>query len=449
MKFKDMNRIIRRNLKKNRSRTFMTAFAAAIGCSFLIVVASLGYGVQKGIVENITAERLLNQISIYSKTVTVGGDLLHRALNAEDMAELERLNGVKAVTRTLWLGQSPAVSFGSYRGTAQVLAVHMPAEEASGRELYLGRMPEAPHEVLVGYHFNTILKESGNIEDEQAASPMLQELLGREIEVAFRQYFDEEEAVQTYPLKIAGILKAPSREWESDQKIYLSMDMLAQIEQFTLTRGGHVLEPGTPDEVRELLSTNSLEPRPFDQVYLYTHQVQDVKEVSEKLQESGYSVYSVLNEIDEMNFYFLIFQAGLILVGTIAVLIASIGIYNTMTMAVNERSQEIGIMKAVGSHPKVIKRLFLLESAYIGTAGALAGILIAYVVSCGVNLGLPLLFDLTLNETVPEWFRFSHIPAGLVAVSALICIGTAAFSGLRPAARATRFDVLRALRRDL
>ena len=124
--------------------------------------------------------------------------------------------------------------------------------------------------------------------------------------------------------------------------------------------------------------------------------------------------------------------------GTIAVIIASIGIYNTMTMAVTERFREIGIMKAVGAHPRVIKRLFLLESGYIGVAGALTGVALAYLVGGVINLGLPLLFDWVFGETVPAGFRFSLIPADLSAISFLICTVTAVASGLRPAAKARR-----------
>lgn len=72
----------------------------------------------------------------------------------------------------------------------------------------------------------------------------------------------------------------------------------------------------------------------------------------------GYSTYSAQNELKQINVIFLIIKIGLITVGTVAVLIASIGIFNTMTMAVTERAQDIGIMKAIGAHPGVIKKSF-------------------------------------------------------------------------------------------
>lgn len=449
MKLQDINLHVRKNMKKNRSRTFMTVFAVAIGCSFLIVLASFAYGVQKGVVEKMMEEPLLNLIQVHGKSVIEDGEERGHPLSAKDVAGLEKLEEVKAVTRTLWLAQVPDLEIKPYRGRANVIAVDFAAEKAAGRGLDAGRMPESPHEVLAGYHFCDCLTGEESGAEEEAAGPELDQLLDREMTLEIKQNFDGEELSKTFTVKIAGIAAAPASDWEEDRILYVSEELLDQIEQFTGTRRASYLDPEESEETREHHRLDAPEGRLYDQVKLFTFQVEEIKSLCKQLQEQGFWVYSVLTEIEEINFYFLLFKVGLIIVGTIAVIIASIGIFNTMTMAVTERSQEIGIMKAVGAHPRVIKRIFLLESVAIGIAGALAGVVVAYLVSCGVNLGLPLLFDLAFDETVPEWFRFSHIPAGLVGISFLICVSTAVISGLRPAAKATRVDVLRALRRDL
>src|SRR5690625_4933010 len=135
----------------------------------------------------------------------------------------------------------------------------------------------------------------------------------------------------------------------------------------------------------------------------------------------------------------------------IAVVIASIGIYNTMTMAVTVRAQDIAIMKAIGAHAAAIKRIYLIESTYIGLLGAVTGVLIAFGVSVSVNTLLPWVLESALNVPAADLagIRFSSIPAGLIALSVTLAIAVAIISGLRPATRATRVDVLQALRRDL
>jgi acetoin utilization transport system permease protein len=120
-----------------------------------------------------------------------------------------------------------------------------------------------------------------------------------------------------------------------------------------------------------------------------------------------------------------------------------------MTMAVTERSQDIGIMKAIGATPKTIKRIFLLESGYIGLWGVGLGTLLAYLVSYGVNFALPIVVEQFIGERVPEGFMLSYIPWSLTAIAVTICMGVTLISGWRPAAKATTVDVLKALRRDV
>ena len=120
-----------------------------------------------------------------------------------------------------------------------------------------------------------------------------------------------------------------------------------------------------------------------------------------------------------------------------------------MTMAVTERTQEIGIMKALGAQPGVIRRLFLMESAYIGIVGSVLGVAISYVISYAANMLLPIILNSAIGNEGEIDFTFSYIPVSLVLISAAISIGVAIISGLRPAVKATNINVLAALRREL
>ena len=103
-----------------------------------------------------------------------------------------------------------------------------------------------------------------------------------------------------------------------------------------------------------------------------------------------------------------------------------------MTMAVTERTREIGVMKAIGADPKLIQRLFLMESAWIGIVGTVLAIAISYVVSAVSNYVLPIIVSSALGE---EDFgdmtvTFSVIPWQLVLIASAISISVAP----RPAA---------------
>lgn len=189
--------------------------------------------------------------------------------------------------------------------------------------------------------------------------------------------------------------------------------------------------------------------RRYNEVQVIAASAAGVKEIAETIREKGYMNHSIADELKQVNLMFMIMKIGLIFVGTIAVLIASIGIFNTMTMAVTERAGDIGIMKAIGAHPSVIRKIFLLESAIIGLLGAVMGTVVSYIISIVVNAGLPVLIGTLMEEEVPEGFLFSVIPPYLAILSCAIALGVAMLSGYRPAKRATRIDVLRALRRDM
>ena len=122
-----------------------------------------------------------------------------------------------------------------------------------------------------------------------------------------------------------------------------------------------------------------------------------------------------------------------------------------MTMAVTERTREIGVMKALGAGPKLIQRLFLMESAWIGLVGTVIAVVISYGVSFAANAILPIVVDAALGGETGDSFdvTFSVIPWQLVLIASAISLSVAMISGWRPARKATKTDVIGALRHEL
>lgn len=138
-------------------------------------------------------------------------------------------------------------------------------------------------------------------------------------------------------------------------------------------------------------------------VSVYADKFDNVEQLTNDLTDAGYNVMSVTTQLQGVNTFFMVFKIGLIFVGCIAVIISAIGIFNTMTMAVTERTQEIGIMKAIGANPSIIRRMFLMESAYIGILGSVIGIIISYGVSYIVNLAVPVILESTGAGARANW----------------------------------------------
>lgn len=440
MNIKDKFRFIRQNIKKNRVRTFMTILATAMGCAFLIVLASVGYGLHQSFVKDTLEDQIVTQIEIYGKEK----DDTYRSLTISDIEELEKIDRVKAVTRKNELRQIPIFTVDNYKGETLAVSVDYPSEIASGLELEKGRLPENDNEVVVGYHFKEYLfpetdediydQETGKVKEEYLYKD---DIIGKKVEMTVSKDL-EGKVTENIPLTIVGVMEKPTKDWEVDQSVYISGEVYKQVESFTGTPSG---ELG--------IESDQVHTDTFDSVNVYADNLEAVESIVDVLEEDNYATYSVVSEMEQINVVFTIAKAGLILVGTIALIIASIGIYNTMTMAVTERAPDIGIMKAIGANPKTIKQIFLLESSYIGLMGAFIGTVVAYATSALVNVGLPLIIETVFEDELPEGLQFSAIPWSLVVISVVICLIVTILSGMRPAKRATQIDVLKAMRREV
>ncbi|WHY62580.1 ABC transporter permease [Cytobacillus firmus] len=445
MNVKDQFRFVRQNMKKNKTRLFMTILATAIGCTFLIVLASVGFGLHKSIIQDVMEDSLVTEIQVHGKEMGEGN---FQGIKDEDIKHFQEITGVKAVTRRQSLQQSPIFKTEDYTAQSEAVSAFFPEEVKAGFELSEGRLPEKRNEVVVGSSFadglslepkegENAFNEDGTIKEEYAYKG---ELVGKTIEMEVVKMEDGKEVKKSIPLTITGVTKKPSKEWMQIRTVFISEDIFKEVEAYTGTPGG------SPEEVEGASGDTG---RIYDSVSLYAKDVEAVTGINDKLKEDNYMVYSIVNEMKQINMVFTILKIGLLFIGTIALIIASIGIYNTMTMAVTERAPDIGIMKAIGAHPKTIKRIFVLESSYIGLLGALFGTIVAYGISYAVNLALPLVLERVFEEAPPEGLMLSYIPWSLTLISVAICLTVTIFSGWRPAKRATQVDVLKAMRREV
>lgn len=448
MRLKDQFQFVRQNMKKNRTRLFMTILATAMSVAFLIVLASVGFGLHKSIVKETLERRIVTEIEVQGKEEPNNG---YRQLTDEDISYFEEIDDVKAVTRRKSL-QDYIFDVAEHQTSAPAVVAHMPSETKAGLELSKGRLPKEANEVVVGYHFFQELRPSKDVsEDLYDEKGQIKEefrykgeLIGKKITMNVIKFESGKEMKEPLEVTVVGIRKKPTKEWIFDNVVFVSEEVLKQVEEFTGTPRGMMKDPNNPDMELPTIPADK-----YDQVKIYAKDMEAVKDITEQLKENNYPSYSVINELKNVNVMFTIVKTGLIFIGTIAIIIASIGIYNTMTMAVTERAPDIGIMKAIGANPKTIKKIFLLESSYIGLIGAALGTLVAYGISFIVNFGLPLVIKQAFGEDPPEGLIFSYIPYTLPLISFIICYLVTILSGLRPAQRATKVDVLQAMRREV
>ncbi|MFY3793355.1 ABC transporter permease [Ureibacillus sp. MALMAid1270] len=428
MLFKDQLSFVLQHMSKNKLRVTMTVLAAMIGCAFLIVLASVGFGLQESIKREILNQEDITEINLW-------GD---EPLTQEEMTEIEEMDHVNVVLTRYELSDSIRTTLEDREAESMGKAVNMEDLAKLPSTLSEGRLPENANEIVVGYHFaqrllndkdREIIEQKSKEADEQGnwynglGEGYKGEILNKEVTLQFMDPETMEYLDEGHTFTIVGILEAPDYEFLVDSSILFSDELLEE----------------QPDLIAYPATT------------IYVDTLENVLPVLDQLKENNYQVYSPIEQVKELDLFFLIFKIGLIFIGTISILIASIGIFNTMTMAVTERTREIGVLKAIGASPSIIQRLFLMESAFIGLVGTILAVIVSYGLSYVINAVLPLVVSYALSEdnTDMAGITFSIIPISLVLLAGGISIFVAILSGWRPARKATKIEVIQALRQEL
>ena len=430
MSFRDQIDFIRQHMKKNKLRVFMTVLAATMGCAFLIVLASVGFGLHKTMSDEMMSNQLLTEVRIFGRE---DGDSQITKADQQKMSELEN---VKAVVSRSYVDGVTSISMNDRTGQGDVQLTNLKEEEKANLALSEGKMPTEPNEIVIGYDFaqNLLTESEAELAPEsenEIPTGYTESMIGKTISLELTPLTEEKSDPKVWDFVVTGVAKEPAKDWMMDLRVLIDESYRTEFHEFT--------QPEVPVE------------ESYFEVYVYADDFQHVGAITDTLKNDGYNVHSITEEIGRKDLFFTALKAGLLFVGTIAVLISSIGIFNTMTMAVTERTREIGVMKAIGANPKLIQRLFLIESTWIGVLGTIIAVTLSYGISYLANWIIP---EIVMNIVAEEGMEdisvtISLIPWQLVAIASFISIGVAMISGWRPARKATKIDVIQALRQEL
>jgi putative ABC transport system permease protein len=167
-----------------------------------------------------------------------------------------------------------------------------------------------------------------------------------------------------------------------------------------------------------------------------------VPSVEDAVKKMGFNVFSIVDATRSVRRFFAVLDLFLGIFGSLALAVASIGIVNTLVMAILERRREIGIMKAIGASDADVKTLFFAEAGVMGMFGGVAGVALGWVIGRVINFGTN--FYLKRQHFPPE--QLWSVPWWLVGGAILFAVVVSLLSGFYPAARAARLDPVQALR---
>jgi len=169
-----------------------------------------------------------------------------------------------------------------------------------------------------------------------------------------------------------------------------------------------------------------------------------VKQTQDAIKKMGFSTYSILDASKGLNRFFMFLDLFLGIFGSLAIAVASLGIVNTLVMAILERRREIGIMKAIGASDGDVQKLFFVEASSMGAFGGALGILLGWTIGRVINIGTNIY--LQRNQIPPE--NFWYVSPWLIFFAMAFSIGVSLIAGIYPASRAAKLDPVQALRHE-
>jgi putative ABC transport system permease protein len=170
----------------------------------------------------------------------------------------------------------------------------------------------------------------------------------------------------------------------------------------------------------------------------------EVPRIAKEIKARGFEARTVLSQLEDMRVAFLYIESLLTAVGSVALIIAGLGIANTLLMTVLERYEEIGLYKAIGATDGDVRLMFIAEAAVLGLIGSLAGLVLAAVVCWGLQWGVNVYLA---GQGVEREVDVFYFPLWLLAGAVSVATALSVLSGLYPASRAARVDPIKALRR--
>src|SRR5271156_5480807 len=196
-----------------------------------------------------------------------------------------------------------------------------------------------------------------------------------------------------------------------------------------------------PTDMREMLRGNTGKPT-YESLTVRVSSPKAVQGVEDAIKGMGFGTFSILDATKNLRLFFTVFDLLLGIFGSLALTVASLGIINTLVMAILERRREIGILKALGAADRDVRRLFFAEAGAMGLVGGVLGVAIGWLIGRALTFGTNVY--LARQELPP--IDLSSIPwwmmVGAIAFSFFVSLA----AGMYPASRAARLNPVEALR---
>lgn len=452
MKIGDLTELAFRNLREALLRNSLTTLGVAVGVASLVAMLSLGVGLQQFASKRLASSGLFNAVFVTSRADR-GFEGPRRGRDAESPAGVRQLDGVARTE----LEQLPNVTevYPQIRFMTEVRFGDTPYPASVAGVPNSGRSDGA----FDGMQGNFFSSPSANeailqIEFAKQLDKNTSALIGKYLVLRYAKR-------ETLPAPTAGKTAAQNAPDDSSGSGFSvvpqekSLRIVGIIE--TQPEGGfggfgrssvfvplqlaETLSATDVNDLRQLVS-GATAARTYSSLTVRVKAPTDVQTAEDAIKVMGFATFSLLDTTKNLRLFFTVIDLLLGIFGSLALAVATLGIVNTLVMAILERRREIGVFKALGADDRDVKQLFFAEAGVMGLIGGVGGVFLGWLIGRALTFGTNVYLS---RQSLPA-VQISAVPIwlGLGAIAFAVIVSLAA--GLYPASRAARLNPVEALR---
>ena len=449
MKLTDSIELAARNLRESVLRNSLTTLGISVGVASLVAMLSLGIGLQQLASRRLQRSGLFDSIVVtsrrdlrgYNREQEESGPAPAESPDLNETARLKIVNVAGVVEVYPDLRFITDVRFEGKPHLTMVAGLPFSSKDGDSFEGMQGKFfsSEDAHEVILQKTFAAELmgKPTRGPEEINVAN-VARPLLGKQVEMRYTERESNGQDAGSYSvisheisLTVVGVtdLDPDSMRGSARARLFIPQKLIEG------------MRPMQAYDMRASNGVTSNEPI-YSNVVARVSGAGKVDAVEQAIKKLGFNTFSILDATKSMRRFFAILDLFLGIFGSLALTVASIGIINTLVMAILERRREIGIMKAVGASDADVRGLFFAEAGAMGFLGGVCGTALGWIIGGAINFGTNIYlrrqgFPPEHIWAVPVW-----LVAGALGFSFLVSL----LSGLYPASRAARLDPVQALR---
>jgi len=456
MKGRDLSELAVRNLREAILRNSLTTLGVAVGVASLVAMLSLGVGLQTLASDRLTKSGLFDAVFVTSRRDFRGpgseGPPRKSSAPPEKFKPLDEDARQQFAKLPNVVDVYPQIRFLTdvrYQGNSYSTNVLGVPESSRATSAF---------DSITGKYFSSPTAEEAILQADFAKelSPQPASLVGQEITLRYAErravssdeISKEQDIDKQLDEMMSGGISIVSREKKLRIAGIIESDPSAGIGGFG---GGRVFLPirvaeqlhaAQANDVQDFVRGGGSGKPTYAALTIRVKNPKNVQQVEDAIKKLGFNAFSLLDAARSLRLVFTVFDLFLGLFGSLALTVASLGIINTLVMAILERRREIGVLKALGATDGDVRSLFFAEAGAMGFVGGILGVTLGWLIGLALTWGTTIYLR---RQDLPG-VKISYVPWWLAASAIAFAVAVSLVAGLYPAGRAARLNPVEALR---